>query len=41
MNIEEAVKEGKRYITVAIEHGIELGKGVGPTNHFYELYNRA
>lgn len=41
MNIEEAVKEGKRYITVAIEHGIELGKGVGPTNHFYELYNKA
>lgn len=41
MNIEEAVKEGKRYITVAIEHGIELGRGVGPTNHFYELYNKA
>ncbi|AOR25191.1 bifunctional hydroxymethylpyrimidine kinase/phosphomethylpyrimidine kinase [Clostridium taeniosporum] len=41
MNIEEAVKEGKRYITCAIEHGFELGKGVGPTNHFYELYKRA
>lgn len=40
MNIEEAVKEGKRYITIAIEHGFELGKGVGPTNHFYELYNK-
>lgn len=38
MTMEEAVKEGKRYITVAIEHGFELGKGVGPTNHFYELY---
>jgi hydroxymethylpyrimidine/phosphomethylpyrimidine kinase len=41
MTIEEAVKEGKRYITVAIEHGFKLGKGVGPTNHFYELYNKA
>lgn len=41
MSIEEAVKSGKRYITVAIEHGIELGKGVGPTNHFYELYKKS
>ena len=41
MNIQDAVKEGKRYITVAIEHGIELGHGVGPTNHFYELYKSA
>ena len=41
MNIKDAVKEGKRYVTVAIEHGIELGNGVGPTNHFYELYKLA
>lgn len=41
MSIEEAVKKGKRYVTVAIEHGFELGKGVGPTNHFYELYEKA
>jgi hydroxymethylpyrimidine/phosphomethylpyrimidine kinase len=41
MNMEEAVREGKRYITVAIEHGFELGKGVGPTNHFYELYEKS
>ncbi|GAA0076809.1 bifunctional hydroxymethylpyrimidine kinase/phosphomethylpyrimidine kinase [Clostridium sp. CTA-5] len=41
MTIEEAVKEGKRYTTCAIEHGFELGRGVGPTNHFYELYKRA
>lgn len=40
MGIEEAVKEGKRYVTVAIEHGFKLGQGVGPTNHFYELYNK-
>ena len=30
----------KRYVTMAIEHSLELGKGVGPTNHFYELYNK-
>lgn len=41
MKIEDAVREAKRYVTVAIEHGIELGKGVGPTHHFYELYKLA
>lgn len=41
MNVDEAVKEGKRYITIAIEHGFKLGKGVGPTNHFYELYKKS
>lgn len=39
MTMEEAVKEAKRYITIAIEHNIDLGKGCGPTNHFYELFN--
>lgn len=38
MNVKDAVIEGKKYITSAIRHGFELGKGVGPTNHFYELY---
>lgn len=38
MNMKESVIEGKRYITSAIKHGFKLGKGVGPTNHFYELY---
>lgn len=41
INIEDAVREAKRYVTIAIEHGIELGKGVGPTHHFYELYKLA
>jgi hydroxymethylpyrimidine/phosphomethylpyrimidine kinase len=41
MDIEEAVRSGKKYITCAIKHGFELGKGVGPTNHFYELYKKA
>ncbi|AGX41748.1 bifunctional hydroxymethylpyrimidine kinase/phosphomethylpyrimidine kinase [Clostridium saccharobutylicum] len=41
MTIEAAVRQGKKYVTTAIEHGFELGKGVGPTNHFYELYKKA
>jgi hydroxymethylpyrimidine/phosphomethylpyrimidine kinase len=41
MDVLSAVKEGKRYITKAIEKGFRLGKGVGPTNHFYELYRKA
>jgi hydroxymethylpyrimidine/phosphomethylpyrimidine kinase len=41
MSIVDAVNEAKKYITIAIEHSIELGKGVGPTNHFYELYRKA
>lgn len=41
MKIEEAVECGKKYITKAIEHGIPLGKGVGPTHHFYELYEKS
>lgn len=41
MTPEEAVKEAKKYITIAIEHALELGKGVGPTHHFYTLYQKA
>jgi hydroxymethylpyrimidine/phosphomethylpyrimidine kinase len=41
MSVFEAVAAAKRYITVAISHGFLLGKGVGPTHHFYELYSRA
>ncbi|MDS1029265.1 bifunctional hydroxymethylpyrimidine kinase/phosphomethylpyrimidine kinase [Bacillota bacterium LX-D] len=37
----EAVKLAKEYINGAIEHSIELGHGVGPTNHFYRLYQKA
>ena len=37
----EAVNEAKKYITGAIQHSLELGKGNGPTNHFYDLYRRA
>lgn len=39
--IVEAVTAAKEYITTAIEHSLSIGKGVGPTNHFYTLYKKA
>ncbi len=36
--LPEAVREAKRYVTTAIEHSLNIGKGYGPTNHFYDLY---
>ena len=41
LSMEEAINEAKRYITVAIKHSLDIGKGVGPTNHFYELYKKS
>jgi hydroxymethylpyrimidine/phosphomethylpyrimidine kinase len=40
-SVEEAIKAAKSYINMAIRHGFSLGKGVGPTHHFYELYRKA
>jgi hydroxymethylpyrimidine/phosphomethylpyrimidine kinase len=40
-SIEESVKRAKEYINIAIEHSLDIGKGVGPTNHFYKLYKKA
>lgn len=40
-SIYDSVKLAKEYINGAIENSIELGKGVGPTNHFYSLYKKA
>lgn len=40
-SIYDAVSQAKKYITVAIEHSLDIGKGVGPTNHFYTLYKKA
>ena len=37
-NIDEAVAKAKDYITGAIENSLEIGKGHGPTNHFYAFY---
>ena len=37
-SIEKAVELAKAYVTTAIEHSLAIGKGCGPTHHFYELY---
>ena len=41
MDLEEAVRLGKRYVTTGIEHGIALGRGHGPTHHFVNMYKKA
>lgn len=41
LSVAEAVAAAKEYITTAIEHSLSLGKGAGPTHHFYSLYKRA
>jgi len=38
MNCAQAVRNAKDYVTMAIEYGLDIGKGHGPTNHFYKLY---
>ncbi|MDM8544175.1 bifunctional hydroxymethylpyrimidine kinase/phosphomethylpyrimidine kinase [Desulfococcaceae bacterium HSG9] len=40
-NFFEAVTQAKTYITGAIEHALDIGKGHGPTHHFYDLYAKA
>ena len=37
----DAVKSAKEYVTGAIENALSIGKGRGPTNHFYALYAKA
>lgn len=37
----EAVRNSKQYVTNAIEHSLSLGKGCGPTHHFFDLYRKA
>jgi len=37
----DAVQQAKHYITGAIAHGLSIGKGHGPTHHFYDLYRKA
>ncbi|EGW39483.1 bifunctional hydroxymethylpyrimidine kinase/phosphomethylpyrimidine kinase [Desulfosporosinus sp. OT] len=40
-SLNEAVSLAKEYITIAIQHSLSIGKGVGPTHHFYALYKKA
>jgi hydroxymethylpyrimidine/phosphomethylpyrimidine kinase len=37
----EAAVLAKAYVTGAIEHSLSIGKGHGPTHHFFDLYARA
>lgn len=37
----DAVRRSKAYITGAIEHALPIGKGYGPTHHFFDLYAKA
>ncbi|MBM7855440.1 hydroxymethylpyrimidine/phosphomethylpyrimidine kinase [Desulfohalotomaculum tongense] len=38
LDLENAVAEAKKYITGAIENAFPVGRGVGPTNHFFKIY---
>ena len=38
LSVENAVSKAKEYVTTAITHSLPIGKGYGPTHHFYELY---
>lgn len=37
----DAVSRAKTYITGAIRQSLSIGKGYGPTHHFFDLYARA
>ncbi|WP_426354748.1 bifunctional hydroxymethylpyrimidine kinase/phosphomethylpyrimidine kinase [Exiguobacterium sp. R-39] len=38
LSVEDSIRYAKRYVTEAIRHGFALGRGVGPTHHFHELW---
>ena len=38
LSVQQAVKLAKEYIHAAILHAPKLGKGNGPTHHFYDIY---
>ena len=38
LEMREAVSEAKEYVTTAIRHSLSIGKGNGPTHHFYDIY---
>lgn len=35
--LPEAVAKAKKYVTAAIEHALPIGKGCGPTDHFFAM----
>jgi len=40
-SIVEAVGNAKQFITMALQHSLDLGHGHGPTHHFAALYQKA
>ena len=40
-SLNQAIALAKEYITIAIQNSLSIGKGVGPTHHFYTLYKKA
>ena len=38
LDMKSAVAAAKEYVTTAIRHSLSIGKGHGPTHHFYDLY---
>lgn len=38
--LKESVRKAKEYVTGAIENALELGKGNGPTDHFFMYRNK-
>lgn len=41
LEVVEAVREAKAFITTALRHSLALGRGHGPTNPFAALYQKA
>lgn len=37
-SLQEAARDAKKYVTTGIEHALAIGKGCGPTHHFYDIY---
>lgn len=40
-NIKDAIAKAKEYVTLAIKHSLNIGHGSGPTNHFFNLEDKA
>ncbi len=38
MDLRQAVRKAKDYVTMAIKYSLDIGKGHGPTHHFWRLY---
>ncbi|MDR3280488.1 MAG: bifunctional hydroxymethylpyrimidine kinase/phosphomethylpyrimidine kinase [Synergistaceae bacterium] len=38
LTVERAVSRAKSYVTGAIRRAITIGRGYGPTNHFFDMY---